>query len=158
MSSGFGVRGTVMKGWMLLVLSLATLACDPSEHAALIVAPKPAIRSDSAARAAFARSVFAAVERVAKQHGLVRNSQGGPYTHWSECLNEGGINLCGAERDSVVRIVFWEWARFSDTAVRVRREVFQNLQDQFGQQWVRECSVRRQGITCPTLAQIDSSR
>ena len=144
---------------VLLVLGACLLAaCDPKDYAAVVVAPRPAIRADSGAHAAFKRSAIALLDRVAMRNGLQPYVNADPESRWSECLQRQTLNVCAGPRDSVIEFRFWQWARFSPEANLVRREVADSLRAEFGDHWVRECDLRRRRLNCPTLAQIDTGR
>jgi hypothetical protein len=128
------------------------------DYAAIVVVPRPVVRSDSSARADFGSSAIAILDRVAKRNGLRPYRDKDPESAWSECLQHENFSICAGPRDSLIEVRFREWARFSPLANNVQREVAESLRAEFGARWVRECDLRHQRMTCPTLAQIDSAR
>jgi len=146
-----------MRTLLLFALWSLAAACDPTDYAAIVVAPRPVVRSDSS-RAEFGKSAIAILDRVAKRNGLHPYVDKNPQSKWSECLGHENFNVCAGPRDSVIEVFFWEWARFSPLAHAVQLDVAESLRAEFGTQWVRECDLRRRRMTCPTLAQIDSAR
>ena len=137
---------------LLVALCSVLIACDPKDYAAVVVAPQPAVRMDSSARAEFSRSAIALLDRVSKRHGLQPYVDNDPESTWSECLHLEALNVCGGPRDSLIEFRFWEWARFSPLANALQHEVAESLRAEFGGPWVRECALRRRRLTCPTLA------
>ena len=135
------------------------MACDPVQHAAVVVAPRPAIRADSGARSAFTRSALELVDRVARREGLLPyNPQGAAnQRRWQQCLGLQTFQVCGGEQDSMFRLTFWEWAQFTEQSNRIRKEIVDSLREVFGNA-VRECVSRRLKLDCPSIAQVDSGR
>lgn len=136
-----------------LLGTLALTTCLTRQ--AIVVAPPPAVRADSLARAVFARSALNALERVAKEDSLEQWSMNDVNR---ECFSKRNFHVCGHMQDSVVLIEFAQggMTNFTDRNERIRRDVLERLRDEFGERRVRECSSH--GSVCPRLVQIDSGR
>ena len=139
-------------------LCLCAVACDPIDTAEIVVAPRPAVRSDSAARAAFRRSALEVVDRVSRREGLVHFTPG-PTDPRSgqECFGQGTFEVCAGERDSAFRLIFREWAVFTDESKRIRKTITDSLRTTFGNA-VHDCVPKRLRFSCRPLAQVDSAR
>jgi len=140
-----------MKADGLLLATLALTSCLTRE--AIVVAPTPAVRTDSLARASFARSAMDLLERIAIEDSLKPLPASG---RGRECFEKDTFDLCGSMQDSVVRIEFVQGGTsFREESERIRLEVLQRFRDAFGERRVRECSSH--GSVCPRPAQIDSA-
>ena len=142
---------------------VVAVACDPYEYAAVVVAPPPAIRADSGARAECWRRATGVARRVAESNALTPRAVpfGPPPRVLRECLVKGAFAMCIVPGDSLLRLEFTEGAVFTDDSKRINREVLDSLLAELGERSVRECWSRswrtlRPASKCPTLAQIDS--
>src|ERR1051326_6146512 len=123
-----------------IVSTLALTSCIKIQT--FVVAPRPAIRSDSAARAAFATSAMALLEQVAREDSLTPQQP----DDWTACVRnqDSRFRVCGRMDDSVMRIRFWQggaggmiWKK----GYAVQRDFIERLQSAFGENRVRQCTL-----------------
>lgn len=124
-----------------------------------VVAPRPAVGADSAARAAFATSALALLEQIAREDSLTPAEQ---KYDWTACFRnqDSRFRVCGRMEDSVMRLQFRQggpggasWKQ----GYAVQRDFIERLRSAFGENRVRECRLSWRGDEkCPRLAQLDS--
>lgn len=154
-----------MKLLLSAVVFVVAVGCDPVEYAAVVVAPPPAIRADSSARAEFWRRATGVARRVAESNALT------PRAKWVapdpraslECLGKGAFSMCIVPGDSLLRLEFTEGCHLYRQQQSYPPGIFDSLQLELGERSVRECWSRswrtlRPDSKCPTLAQMDSGR
>jgi hypothetical protein len=140
-----------------IVSTLVLTSCLAGQT--IVVAPRPVVRSDKAARAAFATSAMALLEQIARADSLEPVVPQDQLSEWTTCFQhrEPGFRVCGRMEDSVMRIQFAQKGRFYGQGDAVRREVIESLRSAFGKNRVRECTFNWRGFEkCPLLAQLDS--
>jgi len=110
-----------MKADGLLLATLALTSCLTRE--AIVVAPTPAVRTDSLARASFARSAMDLLERIAIEDSLKPLPASG---RGRECFEKDTFDLCGSMR--LVSAEFVSAVR-TEACVRVQRRSIAPLRD-----------------------------
>lgn len=125
----------------------------------VVVVPRPVVRSDSAARAAFAKSAMATLEQVARADSLEPHLPQDELGVWTSCFQhpKTRFRVCGRMEDSIMRIEFRQPGRFYGRGDDVRRDVVEKLRHAFGETRVRACGFTWRGVEkCPSLVQLDS--
>ena len=125
----------------------------------VVVAPPPVVRSDAAARAAFATSAMATLEQVARADSLEPHVPQDELGSWTACFEhpKTRFRVCGRMEDSIMRIQFREPGSFSTRADDVKRDIVEKLRTAFGEKRVRACGFTWRGVEkCPSLVQLDS--
>ena len=141
----------------LMLGTLALTSCIRIQT--FVIAPRPVVGSDSAARVAFATSAMALLEQTAKEDSLTPTEQ---KQDWTACFRspDSWFRVCGRMDDSVMRIQFRQGGpggTFWKKGYAVQRDFIARLQGAFGENRVRQCSFNWRGDEkCPPLAQLDS--
>ena len=160
-------------GSVLVVGALCLMsACGQGALETIVVAPRPIVRVDSAATAAFSTSVLAVMRQVATEDSLAQFfGHAAPFARretWLACFGYAGFwtnfTYCARMQDSVMTILLQETgpgfyhSTFDEHAERLRRHVIQSLRDEFGEHWGWVCARSwKKSEACPRLIQVDSS-
>lgn len=125
----------------------------------VVVAPRPVVRGDAAARAAFAKSAMDTLEQVAREDSLEPHVPQDELGVWTACFQhpKTRFRVCGRMEDSIMRIQFTEPGSFRRRSNDVKRDVVEKLRSAFGEKRVRACGFTWRGVEkCPSLVQLDS--